>query len=86
MWEDELLFLDEFIEDNRKNYQVWRHRQLLVEYLLPDEDAKVIGTREMEFVGHILSFDEKNYHAWTYRSVQLRLFVDVYTYVLIGSG
>jgi protein farnesyltransferase/geranylgeranyltransferase type-1 subunit alpha len=62
LWETELKFLDEFIEDNRKNYQVWRHRQLVVEQLGLNE-----GSQELKFSRHILSFDEKNYHAWTYR-------------------
>lgn len=56
----ELAFIGEVIEDNYKNYQVWYHRQAVVE-LLND------GSQELEFTAHMLKSDAKNYHAWTHR-------------------
>lgn len=48
------------IKHNTKNYQVWHHRRIIVEWLQEPGD-------ELTFTETILSKDAKNYHAWQYR-------------------
>lgn len=54
-------YIGGIIAQNLKNYQVWHHRQAVVE-LLND------GSQELEFTAAMLAEDAKNYHAWTHRS------------------
>lgn len=58
--QDELKFTEVMIKCNFKNYQVWHHRKVIVEWM-QDPSA------ELEFISAILEKDEKNYHAWQYR-------------------
>lgn len=72
---EELEYLNEIIEDNQKNYQVWYHRQALFSEMkrrsaesssgmLSDE----IIEEELRYMDNILiSDDQKNYHAWAHR-------------------
>jgi protein farnesyltransferase/geranylgeranyltransferase type-1 subunit alpha len=57
---DELLYCEEMIYDNPKNYQVWHHRKTLV-----NESGKFEG--ELAFTALQLQEEPKNYHAWQYR-------------------
>jgi protein farnesyltransferase/geranylgeranyltransferase type-1 subunit alpha len=57
---DELKFIQVVIKCNLKNYQVWHHRKVIVEWM-QDPSA------ELEFTSTILKSDAKNYHAWQYR-------------------
>eukprot|EP00761_Pharyngomonas_kirbyi_P014748 gb/GECH01014778.1/.p1 GENE.gb/GECH01014778.1/~~gb/GECH01014778.1/.p1 ORF type:complete len:309 (+),score=54.56 gb/GECH01014778.1/:1-927(+) len=56
----ELKFMDQVIEENEKNYQVWFHRQCVVDMLRDP-------SQEMKFTAEILSNDAKNYHTWAHR-------------------
>ena len=56
----ELTYIGDVIEGALKNYQVWYHRQAVVEML---DD----GSQEMAFTANMLAHDAKNYHAWTHR-------------------
>ena len=62
---DELEFIDIIAEDNPKNYQVFHHRQRIIEAM-----AK-LGTadfeRELQFTQELILADSKNYHVWSYR-------------------
>ena len=59
---DELAWLNDGIcARNLKNYQVWHHRQTLVNALAEPPSG------EIEFLTGILALDAKNYHVWTYR-------------------
>jgi len=62
-----LLFICSVIEKNPKNYQVWYHRQKIVE-LLKDP------SKEFDFTARMLKRDTKNYHVWQYRQFILRRF------------
>uniref|UniRef100_A0A8C4R9X4 Protein farnesyltransferase/geranylgeranyltransferase type-1 subunit alpha n=1 Tax=Eptatretus burgeri TaxID=7764 RepID=A0A8C4R9X4_EPTBU len=64
---EELLFVQEMIEDQPKNYQVWHHRKLLVEWLKDPSE-------ELAFCAEILKQDAKNYHAWQHRQWVLQEF------------
>ncbi len=56
----ELKYSLEIILDQPKNYQVWYHRQKLIEWLGdPGSELKVTS--------RVLEEDAKNYHAWQHR-------------------
>eukprot|EP00731_Ephydatia_muelleri_P020603 Em0013g330a len=57
---EELKFTVSVLREQAKNYQVWYHRQKLVE-LLGDPTEELAVTRE------VLREDSKNYHAWQHR-------------------
>lgn len=69
---DEIAWLNEVALQNLKNYQIWHHRQLLMDHYYPtiasDADAvKRLGKSETDFISTILEEDTKNYHVWSYR-------------------
>uniref|UniRef100_A0A8C1J608 Protein farnesyltransferase/geranylgeranyltransferase type-1 subunit alpha n=1 Tax=Cyprinus carpio TaxID=7962 RepID=A0A8C1J608_CYPCA len=57
---EEMKYITAIIEDQPKNYQVWHHRRMVVEWLNDPSE-------ELQFVAEILSQDAKNYHAWQHR-------------------
>ncbi|KYK57242.1 hypothetical protein DCS_04249 [Drechmeria coniospora] len=69
---DEIQWLNEVALENLKNYQIWHHRQLLMDYHYPRiaSDAEVVkklGKSEGDFISTMLVEDTKNYHVWSYR-------------------
>ncbi|XP_003492513.1 protein farnesyltransferase/geranylgeranyltransferase type-1 subunit alpha [Bombus vosnesenskii] len=64
---DELKSTNILTEYNSKNYQVWHHRKLIVEWL---QDA----SGELEFTENILKIDAKNYHVWQHRQWCIKTF------------
>jgi protein farnesyltransferase/geranylgeranyltransferase type-1 subunit alpha len=64
---DEFNYISAIIDDSPKNYQVWHHRRMIVEW---SRDA----SRELEFTERILRQDAKNYHAWQHRQWVLQEF------------
>lgn len=69
---EEISWLNEVALSNLKNYQIWHHRQLLMDHYYPsiefDHDAlKSLGRSEINFIQRILREDTKNYHVWSYR-------------------
>ena len=63
----ELQYCREMIEEHPKNYQVWQHRRVLVEWL---QDP----SSELRLTEIVLSMDQKNYHAWQHRQWVLTTF------------
>ncbi|KAG1462877.1 hypothetical protein G6F56_005419 [Rhizopus delemar] len=63
----ELDFIDSIAADQAKNYQVWHHRQVIV-------DRLDTGDRELSFINYILENDSKNYHGWSYRQWVVKRF------------
>ncbi|KAF3837987.1 hypothetical protein F7725_009755 [Dissostichus mawsoni] len=57
---EEMRYITAIIEEQPKNYQVWHHRRMVVEWLKDPSE-------ELEFIADILSQDAKNYHAWQHR-------------------
>lgn len=47
---------------HQKNYQIWHHRQLIMERIGDP-------TGETEFTEKMFEKDSKNYHVWSYRLV-----------------
>ncbi|KAF4506778.1 hypothetical protein G6O67_006825 [Ophiocordyceps sinensis] len=69
---EEIEWLNEVAMAHLKNYQIWHHRQLLMNHYYPviasdGEAVKKLGESEMEFITAILAEDTKNYHVWSYR-------------------
>ncbi|KAF7403532.1 hypothetical protein HZH68_006326 [Vespula germanica] len=64
---EELKYIDKIIKYNSKNYQVWYHRKVIIEWL---QDA----SEELEFTKAILKKDAKNYHAWQHRQWCIKTF------------
>ncbi|KAJ3110912.1 CAAX geranylgeranyltransferase alpha subunit [Phlyctochytrium bullatum] len=56
----ELDFVTGLAEQHPKSYQIWNHRQILVNHRGNAEG-------ERAFVNNMLDLDSKNYHAWAYR-------------------
>jgi protein farnesyltransferase/geranylgeranyltransferase type-1 subunit alpha len=74
---DELDFIEEIAEENPKNYQVFHHRQRIVQEMSNRGTANF--ERELDFTEQLLNDDQKNYHVWSYRSistVNIKLMVD----------
>lgn len=57
---DELILMEQYCMEIPKNYQIWFHRQSLI------NDCKFVD-HELELTEKILSDDSKNYHAWQHR-------------------
>ncbi|KAG1144908.1 hypothetical protein G6F37_008233 [Rhizopus arrhizus] len=64
---EELDYIDSIAADQAKNYQVWHHRQVVV-------DKLGTGDRELSFINSILENDSKNYHGWSYRQWVVKRF------------
>lgn len=74
---EELEWLNEVSLNNLKNYQIWHHRQLLLDLHYPtlqsDESTlKELAHKEHSFLEDILEKDTKNYHVWSYRQYLVR--------------
>ncbi|KAI1259367.1 hypothetical protein F5Y18DRAFT_420757 [Xylariaceae sp. FL1019] len=68
---DELDWLNRVSLENLKNYQIWHHRQLLIEEFSEVEShgakRSELVKSERNFITRILEKDTKNYHVWSYR-------------------
>lgn len=63
----ELEWLNETALENQKNYQIWHHRNLIVDKLDSCEG-------EADFVAQMFEKDAKNYHVWSYRQWLVKRF------------
>jgi protein farnesyltransferase/geranylgeranyltransferase type-1 subunit alpha len=52
---------------HQKNYQIWHHRQTIIDRL---DDP----TGEQEFISQMFALDSKNYHVWSYRQWLVKRF------------
>ncbi|KAF3929026.1 hypothetical protein ABW20_dc0101664 [Dactylellina cionopaga] len=59
-WRKELEWVQSIAKRYEKNYQIWHHRQLIIDHL-NDSTGERARTEEM------FALDSKNYHVWTYR-------------------
>ncbi|KAL1654733.1 CAAX geranylgeranyltransferase alpha subunit [Didymella pomorum] len=65
--EDEIKWLNPTALKHLKNYQIWHHRQTIIDALGSPEG-------EADFVSQMLEKDEKNYHVWSYRQWLVKRF------------
>ncbi|KUI71487.1 Protein farnesyltransferase/geranylgeranyltransferase type-1 subunit alpha [Cytospora mali] len=69
---EEIEWLNQVSLENLKNYQIWHHRRLLMDYYYPEIESKPeekarLAKSEQDFLAQILAEDTKNYHVWSYR-------------------
>lgn len=74
---DELAWLNAIALDNEKNYQIWHHRQSLIDQYYPsiaNDPAAIqkLGDDESNFMKLMFASDSKNYHVWSYRLYLVR--------------
>lgn len=74
---EEIEWLNAVSLANLKNYQIWHHRQLLMDYYHPQiesdpEAVKKLARAEAAFMKKMLEADTKNYHVWSYRQYVVR--------------
>ncbi|KAK9364064.1 hypothetical protein V1504DRAFT_399559 [Lipomyces starkeyi] len=65
--EQELIWIEEVGQQFPKNYQIWNHREVIV-------DKYDNPIRELPFIEVMLELDSKNYHVWSYRQWLVRRF------------
>ncbi|CCX14245.1 hypothetical protein FPQ18DRAFT_405424 [Pyronema domesticum] len=63
----EVEWLNEKALRHEKNYQIWHHRQLIIDKL---DDS----TGEADFIAKMFQKDAKNYHVWSYRQWLVKRF------------
>jgi protein farnesyltransferase/geranylgeranyltransferase type-1 subunit alpha len=64
---EELDWVNETAQAHQKNYQIWNHRNMIVDNLGSSEG-------EAEFAEKMLGLDAKNYHVWSYRQWLVKRF------------
>ncbi|KAF2683402.1 farnesyltransferas-like protein [Lentithecium fluviatile CBS 122367] len=65
--EDEITWLNRTALKHLKNYQIWHHRQTVI-------DALGSPKGEPDFIATMLEQDSKNYHVWSYRQWLVKRF------------
>jgi protein farnesyltransferase/geranylgeranyltransferase type-1 subunit alpha len=74
----ELEWLNEMAMSYQKNYQIWHHRNLIVDKLgdtKGDEETRAeLIKGEQAFVERMFEADAKNYHVWSYRQWLVKRF------------
>jgi protein farnesyltransferase/geranylgeranyltransferase type-1 subunit alpha len=74
---DEISWLNIVSLEHLKNYQIWHHRQLLIDHYYPQiaedpEQVRNLARTETRFLATMLAEDSKNYHVWSYRQYMVR--------------
>jgi len=69
----ELEWMNNVALNNQKNYQIWHHRQILIDYLYPTLSTspsalQSLASSELAFMNQMFDEDSKNYHVWSYRN------------------
>jgi protein farnesyltransferase/geranylgeranyltransferase type-1 subunit alpha len=75
--EQELNWVNDVALENQKNYQIWHHRQLLIDHLYPNISSdpralQQLAESEIDFMTQMFNEDSKNYHVWSYRQYLVR--------------
>jgi protein farnesyltransferase/geranylgeranyltransferase type-1 subunit alpha len=75
--ERELNWVNDVALDHQKNYQIWHHRQLLIDHLYPSISSdpatlEKLAESEIDFMTQMFDEDAKNYHVWSYRQYFVR--------------
>lgn len=74
---DELEWVNNVALENQKNYQIWHHRQILIDHLydsISSDPAALnsLAESEVAFMTEMFNEDSKNYHVWSYRQWLVR--------------
>lgn len=75
--DQELNWVNEVALEHQKNYQIWHHRQLLIDHLYPGVSSdpttlQELAESEIDFMTRMFDEDSKNYHVWSYRQYLVR--------------
>jgi protein farnesyltransferase/geranylgeranyltransferase type-1 subunit alpha len=75
--DQELHWVNEVALENQKNYQIWHHRQILIDNLYPTISSDpaaldALAKSEIVFMTQMFDEDSKNYHVWSYRQYLVR--------------
>ena len=75
----ELEWMNEVALENQKNYQIWTHRQTLIDHIFPTLSsdpaaAQAFADAESGFMAEMFEEDAKNYHVWGHRQYVVRKF------------
>lgn len=75
--DEELEWINGVALENQKNYQIWTHRQTLIDHLYPQisSDAaavQALAESESAFMAEMFDEDSKNYHVWSHRQYVVR--------------
>ncbi|XDG01751.1 hypothetical protein ABKA04_001366 [Annulohypoxylon sp. FPYF3050] len=74
---DEIEWLNEIALTYIKNYQIWNHRNHLIDHYYPaivtsPDELSALANSEKKFLDEMLQLDTKNYHVWSYRQYLVR--------------
>ncbi|KAI1214643.1 protein prenylyltransferase [Annulohypoxylon truncatum] len=74
---DEIEWLNDIALTYIKNYQIWNHRNHLIDHYYPTivtspVDLAALADSEKKFLDEMLELDTKNYHVWSYRQYLVR--------------
>ncbi|KAI1452710.1 protein prenylyltransferase [Annulohypoxylon moriforme] len=74
---DEIEWLNQIALTWIKNYQIWNHRNHLIDHYYPaivtsPDDLAALANSEKKFLDEMLRLDTKNYHVWSYRQYLVR--------------
>lgn len=74
---DEIEWLNDISFTYIKNYQIWNHRQHLIDHYYPaimtiPNVVVALVKSERKFLEQMLALDTKNYHVWSYRQYLVR--------------
>ncbi|KAI2615927.1 protein prenylyltransferase [Hypoxylon sp. NC1633] len=74
---DEIEWLNGVSFTHIKNYQIWNHREQLINHYYPaivtsPSDVANLADSEQKFIVQMLELDTKNYHVWSYRQYLVR--------------
>lgn len=75
----EIEWMNEVAMENQKNYQIWTHRQTLINHIYPQLSADAAAAQafadaESAFMADMFDEDSKNYHVWSHRHYVVRKF------------
>jgi protein farnesyltransferase/geranylgeranyltransferase type-1 subunit alpha len=75
--DQELEWINGVALDNQKNYQIWTHRQTLIDHLYPSISSdpaavQALADSESAFMAEMFDEDAKNYHVWSHRQYVVR--------------
>lgn len=74
---EEIEWMNGVALENQKNYQIWTHRQTLIDHIYPSISSDPASTKELAdsesaFMAEMFDEDAKNYHVWSHRQYIVR--------------
>lgn len=75
----EIQWMNKVALENEKNYQIWTHRQTLIDHAFPELSSdpsamQAFADAELHFTDSMFDQDAKNYHVWSHRQYIVQKF------------